>query len=219
MKNLKHRVHKSTSSTSYCQHILKFSLVYLVLLSVGCATKTTNIDIHNDQGQAVMGLDYRDFQQAAGEAVKSMLQSGTVNKRDGSRYVLAISRIVNDTMQRIDTRQLIKKIRVQLLQSGKVVVTTAFSANGAEDNLIMQTRKLRQSDEVNQRTVAKKGRIIAPELSLSGRIIQRVITVDSSTQQSEYYFQLTLTDIDTGLAFWEGETVIGKRGSSDSVAW
>ena len=43
--------------------------------------------------------------------------------------------------------------------------------------------------------------------------------INSSTQQSEYYFQLTLTDINTGLAFWEGETVIGKRGSSNSVAW
>ena len=122
-------------------------------------------------------------------------------------------------MQRIDVRQLIKKIRIQLLQSGKVVVTTAVAGNGPEDQLAMQARKLRASDEFNQKTVAKKGQMIAPDLSLSGRIIQRVVKIDSSTQQSEYYFQLTLTDINTGLAFWEGETVIGKRGSSNSVAW
>jgi len=202
------------------ESFIKLSFLSLVLFSlVGCATKTANIDMHNDQGQAVMGLDYRDFQKAAGEAVSSMLQSGTVNKRGGGRYILAISRVVNDTKQRIDTRQLIKKIRVQLLQSGKVVVTTAVGGNGPEDHMAMQARQLRESDEFNQKTVAKKGQMIAPDLSLSGRIIQRVVTIDSSTQQSEYYFQLTLTDINTGLAFWEGETVIGKRGSSNSVAW
>lgn len=190
-----------------------------LFLLTACATKTTNIDMYNDQGQALMGLDYRDFQKAAAEMVNSMLRSGALTKKGGGRYILAISRVINDTMQRLDTRQLIKKIRVQLLQSGKVVVTTAVGGDGPEDRLVMQTRKLRQSDEFNQRRIAKKGQMIAPDLSLSGRIIQRVLTVNSSTQQTEYYFQLSVTDINTGLAFWEGETVIGKRGRSDSVTW
>ncbi len=197
---------------------LGMAVLMLVLLA-GCGQKTQNIDMENDNGQAVMGLDYRDFQQAASDSVESMLKSGAVNKRDGGRYVLAISRIVNDTMQRIDTDQLIKKIRVDLLQSGRVVVTTAVGADGAEDKMAMQARELRNSDEFNQDTVAKKGQMIAPELSLSGKIIQRNVRVDKKTQQVEYYFQLTLTDINTGLAFWEGETVIGKRGSNKNVSW
>ena len=202
------------------QVVTSLVLAALVLFFLGgCAQKTENIDMANDNGQAVMGLDYRDFQQAASESVESMLQSGAVNKRDGGRYVLAVSRIVNDTMQRIDTDQLIKKIRVDLLRSGRVVVTTAVGADGPEDNMAFQARELRNSDEFNQDTVAKKGQMIAPELSLSGKIIQRNVRVNKKTQQVEYYFQLTLTDINTGLAFWEGETVIGKRGSSKNVAW
>jgi uncharacterized protein (TIGR02722 family) len=193
--------------------------VILLLLVSGCATTTQNIDMSNDKGEAVMGLDYRDFQQAASEAISSMLQSGAVNKPGGGRYVLAISRIVNDTMQRIDTDQLVKKIRVDLLQSGKVVVTTAVGAGGPEDKMSMQARQLRKSDEFNQSTVAKKGQMIAPDLSLSGKIIQRNVKVSRGTQQVEYYFQLTLTDINTGLAFWEGESIIGKRGSNKSVSW
>ncbi len=191
----------------------------LLFMFSGCATTTRNIDMYNDKGQAVMGLDYRDFQKAASEAIRSMLQSGALNKRGGGRYVLAISRIVNDTMQRIDTDQLIKKIRVELLQSGKVVVTTAVSAGEPEDKMSMKARQLRKSDEFNQSTVAKKGQMIAPDLSLSGKIIQRNVKVSSGIQQVEYYFQLTLTDINTGLAIWEGESVIGKRGSNKSVAW
>jgi len=215
---------KQVSKSSFVS-FFEFQATYLIVGAVvllmlsGCATATRNIDMSNDKGQAVMGLDYRDFQKAASEAIKSMLQSGALNKRGGGRYVLAISRIVNDTMQRIDTDQLIKKIRVELLASGKVVVTTAVSAGDPEDKMSMKARQLRKSDEFKQSTVAKKGQMIAPDLSLSGKIIQRNVRVSSGTQQVEYYFQLTLTDINTGLAIWEGESVIGKRGSNKSVAW
>lgn len=201
----------------------KIKLVMLsaaVILSTGCSTVATkNIDVHNDKEVAVRGLNYKDFQKAANEAVDSILRSGVISKPGGGRYVLAISDIINDTMQRIDTDQLVKKIRVALLQSGKVVVTTAVSAKGAEDKMSMSTRKLRGHGEFNQKTVAGKGQMIAPDLSLSGKIIQKNIRINRSEEQTEYYFQLSLTDINTGLALWEGETVLGKRGSSDSVSW
>jgi len=85
--------------------------------------------------------------------------------------------------------------------------------------MAMKSRQLRQSAEFNQSTVAGTGQMIAPDLSLSGKLLQRNIRVSSGTQQVEYYFQLTLTDISTGLALWEGESFIGKRGSSKSVSW
>lgn len=206
---------------------MRQKLQWIIALSItgflfsGCmATKTTNIDMNNDQGEAVIGLDYRDFQGAAQDMTESLLSSGAVSKPGGGRYVLVVSRIMNDTMQHIDTDQLVKKIRVGLLRSGKVVVTTAVGANGAEDKMSMQTRKdLRNHEEFNQKTVAAKGNMIAPDLSLSGKILQRNIRVDNSTQRVEYYFQMSLTDINTGLAFWEDERVIGKRGSNKSAAW
>jgi uncharacterized protein (TIGR02722 family) len=195
------------------------TLITCIIIGLTACTPTENIDINNDSGGAVMGLDYRDFNKASSEAVASMLSSGAVNKPGGGRYVLAISRITNDTMQRIDTDQLVKKIRIDLLNSGKVVVTTAIAADGAEDHMSMQARQLRHSEEFKQSTVAAKGQMIAPELSLSGKILQRNIKISRRKQQAEYYFQLSLTDINTGLAIWEGETVIGKRGSNDAVSW
>ncbi len=203
------------------KHVTKIALSAILAVGVmsGCADKTERIDIHNDKGDQVMGLDYRDFNQAAGEAVQSMLMSGAVDKKNGDRYVLAISRITNDTMQHIDTDQLIKKIRVELLKSGKVVVTTAVGANGPEDKMSKQARELRKDDEFNQNTVQKKGTMSAPDLSLSGKILQRNVAMDDGKQQVEYYFMLSLTEIKTGLAWWEGETIIGKRGSGKSVSW
>jgi len=203
------------------KHLTKITLSALLAagLMSGCADKTERIDMHNDKGDQVMGLDYRDFNQAAAEAVQSMLMSGALDKKSGDRYVLAISRITNDTMQHIDTDQLIKKIRVELLKSGKVVVTTAVGADGPEDKMSKQARELRNDDEFNQRTVQKKGTLVAPDMSLSGKILQRNVKMDDGKQQVEYYFMLSLTEIKTGLAWWEGETVIGKRGSGKSVSW
>ena len=195
-------------------------LAALGVMFSGCETKTTNIDIDNDKGEAVMGLDYRDFQGAAQDMIESLLASGAVDKKDGSRYVLVVSRIVNDTMQHIDTDQLVKKIRVGLLQSGKVVVTTAVGLEGAEDEMSMHAREtLRGNKEFDQKTVAGKGSMIAPDLSLSGKILQRNIKVDSKTQRVEYYFQMSLTEIKSGLAYWEDERIVAKRGSNKAVSW
>lgn len=193
----------------------------LLLFSIsGCASSVQNIDMANDKTPAVMELDYRDFESAATDAVTSMLRSGAVNKREGSRYILTVGRVVNDTMQRIDTDLLVKKIRVELINSGKVLVTTAYDVSGTpEDANSMKVRELRSSSEFNQETVQKQGQLIAPDMSLSGKIIQRNIRVGGSKQKAEYYFQLTLTDLKSGLSYWEGESVIGKIGSNKSVAW
>lgn len=185
----------------------------------GCGT--TVIDLDNPEEKAgmsnVMALEYRDFEKAANAAVQDMLNSGALKDRTGGRYVLAISRVTNDTMQRIDTDQLIKQIRTQLLQSGKVVVTSAIGVNEAEDPMVMKARELRNSKEFDQKNVAKPGTIVAPDISLSGKIIQRNLALDFGGERVEYYFQLTLTDLSTGLAIWEGETPIIKEGKKAPI--
>jgi len=217
--NSKYVKNNMTNKTPLKITLRVLTALALLLVLSGCQTTTSNIDMNNDQRGAVMGLDYRDFNTAASKMVEDLLASGALNKPGGGRYVLAISRVINDTMQKIDTDQLIKQMRVALLRSGKVVVTTAVGANGPEDRLAMDARELRNSGEFNQQTVAAKGQMIAPEYSLSGKIIQRNVRQSKSKQAAEYYFQLTLTDINTGLAFWEGAEVLGKSGSNKSVAW
>jgi len=192
-------------------------IAFSALLLSGCADKVQRIDMNNDTGDQVAGLDYRDFNQAAAEATQSMLRSPAITKQGGGRYILAISDIKNDTMQHIDTDQLVKKIRIELLNSGKVFVTTAVG--GGEDKMNMQARELRDNDEFKKSSTIKKGMLQAPDLSLSGKILQRNINMGDGKQQIEYYFMLTLTDLINGFATWEGETVIGKRASNKSVSW
>jgi uncharacterized protein (TIGR02722 family) len=200
-----------------------FQIIILIsILVAGCEQQTSYIDIMHDEGKPVMALDYRDFDQAASEMVQSMLGSGALKKADGSRYVMATGRIVNDTMQRIDTDQLMAKVEQELLNSGQVVMTSAVGGKGASDQMIYQTRDIKDSDvgdEFDKDTIAAKGQLIAPELSVSGKIFQRNIRYDKDRQQVEYYFQLQVTNLTNGLRFWQNETLIGKRGSNKSVAW
>ena len=192
------------------------------LLLTGCATETVNIDVVHDEGKAVMALDYRDFAQAASEMIQSMISSGALKKPGGGRYVMTTGRVTNDTMQRIDTDQLMAKIEEELLNSGMVVMTSAVGGRGAPDEMIYEMRDIRDSatgDEFKQETLAGKRTLIAPELSVAGKILQRNIRYDNNRQQVEYYFQLMITDLTTGLRFWQKESIIGKRGSNRSVAW
>jgi len=188
-----------------------------LLLMSGCADKVQRIDMSNDTGGQVMGLDYRDFNEAASDAIHSMLKSPVLDKADGERYILAISDVKNDTMQHIDTDQLIKKIRIELLNSGKVYVTTAVGS--AEDKMNTKARELRKNAEFDTTSVQIEGTLQAPDMSLSGKILQRNIRMNEDKQQVEYYFMLTLTNLKNGFAVWEGESIIGKRGSNKSVAW
>ena len=196
------------------------SLILAALM--GCQPATKNIDTINDEGKSVMALDYRDFDRAAAAMVESLIRSGTLKKPEGGRYVVTTGRIINDTMQRIDTDQLMAKVEQEMANSGQVVMTSAVGGRGASDPMVHDIRELRdteQADEFKTETLPAQKQLIAPELSISGKIIQRNIRYDKKTDQIEYYFQLQLTDLTSGLRFWQEEKVIGKRGSRKMVSW
>lgn len=198
--------------------IKALALTAAVGLATGCTPKTQVLSAGAVDEPVTMGLSGSDFSQAASDAVQSMLTSGAVDRSDGKKNIMVVSTVLNDTMQRIDTDQLVKKIRVDLLRSGKVLTTTAIGLNGAEDQMTQAYSELSQSRKVDRSTLVRQ-RLAAPNMSLSGKIIQRNNRVDGNQQLVEYYFQLTLTDLANGLAIWEGETPIRKLGSAKGTSW
>jgi len=92
-----------------------------------------------------------------------------------------------------------------------------YEKNVAEDETTHQVRANRGNDEYDQKTIAGKGTLVAPNMSLTGKMLQRNIKTDSCTfcandERVEYYLQLTLTDVKTGLSVWEEEKPILKEG-------
>lgn len=194
-----------------------FLILTAALIVAGCAPKTVYVDKENDHGKVVLSLDYRDFDIAIREMTQSLMVSGRMRKPGGGKYVVTTAKIVNDTTQRIDTRQLMASVEEELLNSGVVDFTSAIGSTG--DDMIAESRKLRQSDEFNQGTIMSKGELIGPDLSISGKIFERVVHYDKRTKQVEYYIELIVTDLKTGLRFWQKQVQILKRGGVNVPVW
>jgi PBP1b-binding outer membrane lipoprotein LpoB len=161
---------------------------------VGCASAPERVTIGNDNGPEVMGLDYRDFSEAASRALASIKEEGVVDKPDGSRYVVFVGRVINKTTQSWETSQLTKAVTIELRKSGKVVVTLVPPGDDTIEG-------------------------VPPELVLTGKVSERNIQMSKRKKQTEYYLELELIDIKTKLLFWEGQAPIIKRGSSKTVNW
>ena len=183
-----------------------------------CACGGTRVvDLNNEKEvaamQDVMELEYRDWTNTAEKMTQSMLKSGAF--RAVKNPVIAIANIKNDTQQRFDTDVLTKKIRTTLLKSGTAQIATNFSG---EDTTTEKMRSMRANAEYDQETIAKTGTLVAPNMSLSGKMLQRNLKLESGwfssvDTRTEYYLQLTLTDLKTGLSVWEDEQPIIKEGT------
>lgn len=189
--------------------------VALCAVLAGCGG-THVVDLDNEREvqnmQDVMELEYRDWTKTAENMTDSMLKSNAFSGI--SKPVIAVADIKNDTMQRFDTDILTKKIRTTILKSGRAQISTNFTG---EDKTSDKMRSTRGDAEYDQSTFAQKGTLIAPNMSLSGKMLQRNLKLNSGWFSSvdtrvEYYLQLTLTDLKTGLSVWEDEQPIVKEG-------
>ena len=195
---------------------MKHIIPLTICVALCACAETQVIDLNNDKEvstmQNVMELEYRDWTNTAEKMTKSMINSGVLNKTQ--KPVIAIADIKNDTAQRFDTDILTKKIRTTLVNSGKAQIATNYSG---EDSTSNNVRNLRNDSEYDQKTIAERGTLIAPNMSLSGKMLQRNLKLESGWFSSvdtrvEYYLQLTLTDLKTGLSVWEDEEPIIKQG-------
>jgi uncharacterized protein (TIGR02722 family) len=184
-----------------------------VALAGGCATNAHYVQTGGTESVVNIGqINIQDYIQAANEMTGKLLASGALDRVANPPAVLAISRIINNTGQQIDTDLLTKKIRVAVLDSGKAMTTTTMGLNGtAEDPMAkgLQQENDFKSDQKMTRT---------PDFTLSGKIIQLAVNA-GNTSQSTFSFQLSLTDAKTGLAVWEGEKEITKQGTRSSVGF
>lgn len=198
--------------------LIRFAILAIVVAFIGCADKTEYVNLADSKEYTSVGLDYHDIQDAAQKSIDSLISSKYTKKIDADKpKVLVISAVINDTMQHIDTEQLTRKITREMRNSGKFVLSLAMGESS--DSMIHTARKARNNDEYNQYTTIEKGELIAPDLSLSGKIIQKNTKISSGKQRIDYYFLLTLSDIKSGLVLWDDEVNIIKVGSNKNVAW
>ncbi|MDI9401418.1 MAG: penicillin-binding protein activator LpoB [Limisphaerales bacterium] len=185
-----------------------------VFFMTGCsAPKTQYVD--SDSSRLIANVDeinIQDFARAADEMVQSIIEecisTGALKGTNGEKPILAISRIVNNTSTQFDTDLLVKRIRTELLRTGKVLTTTTLNLDTSEDPLALEAM---QMEEAIQQTR------LVHNYTLSGKIIE-VTTRTSNLRQSTYEFQLTLSDR-RGLNVWEEVKNITKQGKRPTVGF
>ena len=190
--------------------------VTAVLLG-GCASnQATYVDPASTRTLSNVGeINVQDWNMASESMINSLISkhinSGNLKGSgpDG-RAVLAISRIVNNTSIQIDTDILVKKIRVALLGTGKVVADITAGLGGPEDPLAAEAK--REAQFLGTQKVASR-----PDYTLSGKIIENR-TRQGNKSESTYVFQMALATRD-GLAVWEEEKTITKQGKRSAVGW
>jgi uncharacterized protein (TIGR02722 family) len=193
--------------------ILLLAVAAAGLVLVGCETPSRYVEPVGTRTLVSLDqINIQDYSAAAETMINSLLASGVVDKAPRPPAIMAISRIVNNTTQQIDTDMLVKKIRVALNQSGKVLTTTVVGLGGlAEDPLAKELQQTNEFDNDNKGPRAK------PNFTLSGKIIEQRTQV-GDTHQVAYVFQLSMTD-SRGLAVWENEKQIVKQGQRGSIGW
>jgi uncharacterized protein (TIGR02722 family) len=190
--------------------------VVSVAVITGCATKTAYVDPNSSNLiTTTEGINIQDFSQAA-DAMTASLIDNLINPGQlksgapGEPALLAISRIQNNTGQQLDTDMLVKKMRVALLRTGKVVTSTTIAYGGPEDPLAAEQQAAQEffEDEKHSRL---------PDYTLSGKIIEDRASA-GRTKQTSYIFQLSLSSR-AGIGVWEDERTIVKQGKRASVGF
>ncbi len=191
---------------------MKYTFLPLLALSAaallglaGCSTDAHYVDPAGSRAVTEVGrINVQDFANAADTMVNSLIDSIISQDKlksgaPGEPALMAISRVQNSTGQQFDTDQLVKKIRIQLLKTGKVQTSTTISLGETEDPLAAQN---------NARPA---------DYTLSGKIIEDRAQ-SGKLRQSAFIFQLSLSSR-AGVAIWEEEKTIIKQGTRPSVGF
>lgn len=154
-----------------------------------------------------------EWSEAAEKLISNLLSSDVLARIENPPAIMAISRVRNDTTMQIDIDSLTKKIRVALNQSGKILTTTTVGLGGkAEDPLA------KEAAEYAQFMGGEKQETRMPDFTLSGKIQESRVKQGRETLIT-YTFQLSLTDVRSGLAIWEAEEAIAKTSRKGGISW
>lgn len=196
--------------------IIALSLIVITSLSA-CTTQTKVISRDESAEFVTATLSDNDFETAAKEMLDDMLMYELATpKSNGQPYVMMISDIKNDTMQRINTADLTDYIKKELRRSGKVKTTSAFGDNRSKN--IAMSRQLAGSSLVDKSTVKKNNTVKAFDLTLEGRISQKNSNVGNK-KMIEYIFSLSLIDMGDGTELWSDKKVITKLTDKNTQTW
>lgn len=188
---------------------MKYLICVVLIIFLGCSDQPKYI---SSEKYSSFDLDPHDFKNIAEKNIKSMKKSETIKKilKGDEKKVLVISNITDSTKEGVDADIFSKKMATEITKNNLFLVTNALSGDSSNiEGMIKEVRDLRKEEEFNQKNSSKKGDLILPDYSLSGKITQNIKSI-GNRERSDYLFFLSLTDLRTGLLVWSNDEPISK---------
>lgn len=193
---------------------LRFTLSAIIALIFSACGDVQPQYVDDSQKIVSFGLDNHDIGDSIQKIANALLNSPQV-KRLKEEKVLTIGAIDDETEEFIDTEIIANELTRYLSNSGKFVVVNAGRDKKIEQ-ILKDSRQMRNNKEYNQYTTIEEGNLIAPHYALTGKITQRNKTIKSD-EIVEYIFSFTLTDLSLGATHWAGSTKVSKILPKDKV--
>lgn len=183
--------------------ILTLAALSLAVVVAGCAQPAQRIDA-TERITTVEQIDVQDWEEASREMLDSLLTRGPLGG-DGDPALIQVSRIINDTTERINTAHLTEYMLTELNRSGR-----AYAVRWDEDERIAEQRDVEEF--LGEREVRTRDF----DYTIGGRIIEERRRA-GRTRQSTFVFTIWLNDPDTGASIWQERTTIDKAGDRPAV--
>jgi PBP1b-binding outer membrane lipoprotein LpoB len=201
-------------------YFFRLSCILAVCLLFSCSERrpigrnadARYIEDSSEKGLVNIGkINSQDFTRAANKLLQDLFTTGALSKAPDQPAILHVGEVRNDTQTYFDTDLLLQGMKRDLLASNRVRIST--------------TEGSKTSDQYAKDVRAKLGRgdpfavfHPRPHFSLSGKIIEETSRVDKVTQK-DFYFLMTLTEIESGAGVWFGRELISKQGRRDSIGF
>ena len=192
--------------------ILAVSAMLLMFSGCETETETRTVDAKGPQAINTSAINSQDWANAADQLVNSLLSSNALANPPHTPAVLAVDRVINNTQLMVDTDQLIKKIRVALINTGKIAITNTL---GLGERAVVAS----EAAELDEMQSGKKAKTIVPDYTLYAKLIQQS-DKNGKVTQNTYSFQMSLVQVKTGLTIWEEEKQIAKQTKGPgAIGW
>ncbi|MDA0295978.1 MAG: hypothetical protein O3A19_05805 [Planctomycetota bacterium] len=167
----------------------------------GCNQPARVVTDDRDKIVSIDQIDVQDWSNAADQVLQQLFASGALETAPMKPARIEVTRVVNDTAQRIDTDLLTQKIKIALTQSGKVV----FASSDTRANEVADYRDFKAGDDAPR----------LPFFVINGKILE-IRSSAGSTKQSSFVFQLNLVNTVESIDAWSGEAEVTKQGTRNA---
>ena len=161
-------------------------------------------------------MNIQDWSMLADQTIQSMVSSGTLARLPNQPAGLLLNPVINTTTQQFDTDAIMKKIRIALLNTGRVEVIMADDLFGGAEDRIAREAQRRKDRAAGVDTDASNKNV--PDVTITAKLIEDRARA-GNTRQVAYVLQMSLTNTATGRAVWEGEAQVVKQGERASIGF